>query len=110
MNSLKVEDTEILSPIKRKKGLPCAVGRTCLDAYCKKRIYNLSEAQIKTLERLEALTEDDGIERIPNICDVKGCRKRVYPSSLGYLFALRLSANTLTYQRFSVILSLRKAE
>jgi len=113
MKGSKVEETEILAPQKRKKALPCSVGRTCLDAYCKRRVYNLSEAQItrhyvssttriassKTLERLEALTEDDGIERIPNICDVQKCRKRQYPNFIRMSYCIKAKCKWLDTEK-----------
>jgi hypothetical protein len=92
MVGLKYEDTEIFAPIKRKKRLPCSNVKVCLNAVCSKRIYTLTKAQVKKLELAQELTDK---ECVPSICDVDGCRKRVYPKFIKLSFCIKAECPNL---------------
>jgi len=85
MKHFKSEDVEILAPTIRKLKLPCAIGMTCLNAYCKRRTYTLNEKQMKALESVRNLE----VEIVPNICDNAKCRKRLYPKFIRLSFCIK---------------------
>jgi len=104
-SKLKAEETEILAPTIRKPNLPCAVDRTCLNAYCKKRVYTLSEAQIKLLTSAQEQTDD---EVVPDICDVQKCRKRLYPKFIKLSFCIKAKCKYLNLPRLQCNLKPKK--
>ncbi|MBX5329192.1 MAG: hypothetical protein QHH18_04410 [Candidatus Bathyarchaeota archaeon] len=92
-NIFKLEDVEILAPIKRR-GLPCSKDKAnvCLDANCKRRIYTLTKAQLKKLELAQELTDE---ECTPSICEVEGCKKRLYPKFIKLSFCIKAKCPNL---------------